>query len=283
MNECLAQGRDEAEARAAIVNHTISPREVGGEERRSDGAQAATVEVGGEERWSVRNPQPQPLKFTLPTRDGGSEQRTIQFEVDFNDESSVAKANERRTESIRARKHDLENGVGGPWDTGDPDRWFVGQPQPQPLTFTVPAANGESEQRTMNIEVDFTDKRSVRLANVRRASAIRHRKKLLGIDDLLRPSWEGRVYTAEHEAFVLDKVRQYAAERSRSMPYKYLAEKFNARFPGQDRTPSSLSGLIHKMSKRDADRPQDNQEPSGEADVAWAGFMNVFEIKKGDA
>ncbi|KAK5739873.1 hypothetical protein LTR17_004969 [Elasticomyces elasticus] len=237
LDECLAQGRDEAKARAAIVDPTIG-----------------MGQVGSGERWTVGNPQPQPLTYMLPTGEGGLQKRTIQFDVDFKDKRSVAKANNRREAAIRARNQDLANNVGAWWIQGDPDRWFVGQPQPHPLMFTVPAVGGGTEERRVDWKVDFTNKNSVARANARRAKIIRQLKLELGIDGLLRPSQPP--YTAEHESFISTERQQYIDTHAHRMPHKDLTARFNAHFPGENRTQNSIGSCAKRLSRK-ASTPKD--------------------------
>ncbi|TKA74116.1 hypothetical protein B0A55_07085 [Friedmanniomyces simplex] len=129
-----------------------------------------------------------------------------------------------------------------------PAKWFVGQPQPQPLRYTVPTTGGGTEERTIQFVVDFNSIESVRDANKRRVQALTRRTRQLGIYVPARPSTKGREYSAEHDAFIITTVIV--------SPYSELTARFNAQFTGQNRTSSSISSHIARIAALKAARDQ---------------------------
>ncbi|KAK3115203.1 hypothetical protein LTR53_005707 [Teratosphaeriaceae sp. CCFEE 6253] len=131
----------------------------------------------------------------------------------------------------------------------EPAVWRVGHPQPQPLIYTVPAADGGSEERTIKFTVDFNSGTSVGNANKTRARAIWRRKRALGLDHLMRPTLKGREFTNVHEAWIIAQYEAYAAaNQNRRFPNPELTERFNEHFAGEERTGGSISSYVNRMA-----------------------------------
>ncbi|KAK3111235.1 hypothetical protein LTR53_013711 [Teratosphaeriaceae sp. CCFEE 6253] len=131
----------------------------------------------------------------------------------------------------------------------EPAVWRVGHPQPQPLIYTVPAADGGSEERIIKFTVDFNSGTSVGNANKTRATAILRRKRALGLDHLMRPTLKGREFTSVHETWIIAQYEAYAAaNQNRRLPNPELTERFNEHFAGEERTGGSISSYVNRMA-----------------------------------
>ncbi|KAK3071265.1 hypothetical protein LTR53_008947 [Teratosphaeriaceae sp. CCFEE 6253] len=128
-----------------------------------------------------------------------------------------------------------------------PNPWRKNQPQPQPLSYNLPTADGGQEQKFINFRVDFSDGQSVSTANKARRCAIARRQKAQGKTTLLRPSTQGLEYTQQHTDWMRDEFARYgAANDGKRMSMPELADRFNARFPGQDRGASGIASYVDR-------------------------------------
>lgn len=129
-------------------------------------------------------------------------------------------------------------------DFVDQAPWVVGRPQRQPLAYPIPTANGGTERRQIAFTVDFADRDSVDKANKARRLAVWRAKKALNMA-VLRPSTQDRKYTEESHDMIACLHEDYAMQNGGyQTPYWLLTESYNALFPNENRTESSISSHI---------------------------------------
>ncbi|KAK4569333.1 hypothetical protein LTR86_003095 [Recurvomyces mirabilis] len=128
--------------------------------------------------------------------------------------------------------------------------WKIGEPQPQPLRYQIPTANGGFEYRLILSNVDFDSRESVNKANKQRRLEQYRAKKRHGLQhQLLRPGTKGREYSQAHDTFISQQHQSYAAANStQRIPWNILTNNFNGAFPGQNRTKNSLSSHVDQRA-----------------------------------
>ncbi|KAK3673354.1 hypothetical protein LTR78_006900 [Recurvomyces mirabilis] len=128
--------------------------------------------------------------------------------------------------------------------------WKLGEPQPQPLYYQIPTANGGFEDRLIHSNVDFNSRDSVNKANKQRRLEQYRAKKRHGLQhQLLRPGTKGHEYSQAHDTFISQQHQSYAAANgNRRIPWSILTNNFNGAFPGQNRTKNSLSSLVDQRA-----------------------------------
>lgn len=129
------------------------------------------------------------------------------------------------------------------------ESWKVDNPKPQPLTYYIPTASSEPEQRTVRTQVDSTRRKSVAAANKARRLAVWRRKNELGMA-LMRPGTGDRKYSKDENDYIVALHMEHADQTGGcQVPYAALTQQFNKEFPGRKRTQASLTSHISRVKE----------------------------------
>lgn len=162
-------------------------------------------------------------------------------------------------EDDEEEEDDEEGDINVPDDVLDVDEtgWRVHHPKTQPLTYLIHKNAAEEKiAKTIKFTVDFTSNASVAKANKARGLQIWRAKRRHGLVDLLkRESTADRLYTDENKGWMSREIDSYAVQnQGKRIPISVLTARYNARFPVEGRSESSINALIGRTEDLRAKR-----------------------------
>jgi hypothetical protein len=100
--------------------------------------------------------------------------------------------------------------------------------------------------RTIKFSVNFDDRNSIDKARKVRRLGLDRGRKAAGLP-VKHPSTKGREFTAAHEDWVIQEHANYAfANSNRRIPMAELTNRYNQRFPTENRTEASIRSWIDR-------------------------------------